>query len=117
MVLEKNKRCQIERQKEVAVARRWYQVTDGTSPRGTKFPLNAVPWLNQTITNILGYYSFNDFEANWLAGFGTWQEMIEKIDAGISAHFKNAPFESSEEFRAVTNAFNKAIKVNIFSSL
>ena len=115
MSLETNPECRVERQKDIAVARAFYQVTEKGSPRGTVFPIPEVPWLNQTVTDISGYYSFDDFEAGWIAGFTAWQTITDKVDAGLSEAFKTAPYESSQEFQAVRNGFNAAIKVTIIS--
>lgn len=113
LFLEKQKNCQIERQKEIAVARQFYQVSTDKVPRSNSFPISEVPWLNQTTKNIGLYYGFDDFEAGWLAGFKTWKTISDKIGVGLSAAFKNAPFESSKEFLAVRQGFNNAIKVNL----
>jgi len=115
MALEHNIDCRMQRQKEISVARYWYQITDDESPRGTEFPFTQVPWLNQTLLNTAAFYSMDDFEAGYLATVQTWLKIADIIEEAINGVFKNLPFESVREFIGLNQAFNKALKVSNLS--
>ena len=117
MTFEHNKKCRLQRQKEIAMARYWYQITDDDSPRGTEFPLPQIPWLNQTLLNTALFYSMDDFEAGYLATFQLWLRIADKIEEAINNEFRNLPYESDQEFIALNQVFNKALKVCVLKSL
>jgi len=116
MAFERNSQCRLQRQKEIAIARRWYQITDDKSPRGTEYPFKQVPWLNQTLLNTLGFYSMDDFEAGFMASFQIWLKIAQKIEEAIKVDIKNLPFESIREFIGLHQGINKAFSVGRFFS-
>ena len=117
MVFERNNQCRLQRDKEIAVGRYWYQITEEGSPRGTEFPLTQVPWLNQTLLSTAIYYSMDDFESGYMATFQVWLKISAKIEAALNGAFKNAPYESTREFIGLNQAINQALLVSGFCHL
>ena len=92
-------------------ARFWYKITNGSSTIAFPFA-NQMPWLDQTVANMLYYYAIDPFESRYLMLFGTWVKAITKIGAPILKAFAKSPFVTNEEYLALRHALNMALSVS-----
>lgn len=114
IAFEKNKHCQLQRQKEIAMARYFYQITEEGSPRGTEFPVTQVPWLNQTLKNTGAFFAMDDFEGSFIAHFKLWLKIADYIKSVAYAAYKDAPYESTKEFIGLYQIVKEELLVRKF---
>ena len=108
-MFEQNPVCRAKRAKEVGMAKMWYKITDGSDDRQAEFGLKQVPWLDQKLKTVFGFYGLNDFESAYLGSFMTWKKVADGIEEKMVKAFEKLPYESDAEFIKLYAAFNNAL--------
>ena len=105
--------CKKERLADTTEARKWFKITTKNSTIG--FPLaRKIPWLDQTVDDVIFHYTMDPFESRNLLLLSTWNStMMEKIAPAIIAKFSKAKYETNKDFADFHSAMQTAIKVSI----
>eukprot|EP00111_Clytia_hemisphaerica_P011485 TCONS_00033727-protein len=104
------KTCQKDRYTDIAKARYWYKITDENS--NVDFPLaKEVPWLEQNLTTIKGYYAADPFESRYSALLLTWSKiLLEHIAPQLGKAFAKLPFSNNQQYAMAYNGWQGAVK-------
>ena len=107
----RSQRCINERITDISTARLWYQITDENKESKILFPFKQIPWLNQTIQNVIYHYSVDFFEGRYVSLFGTWKRVFALVYGGVYKAFIQNPFVDMQEYKLAYHAFQEGLKV------
>lgn len=102
--------CQEQRKKDIEASRTWYKLTKMGAEKKINFPLEAVPFLNQTMKDVQFRAAIDPVDSNWLAQFTALSQATENIAKHLMSLFATTNFTKAEDYIRLFEEHKKQIE-------